>query len=299
MKFGAWLGLSDPWEAVLAQAGHAEDAGWDGVWVPDHFMSQGERLLQPVQESWTVLAALAASTSKVRLGTLVTGNTYRNPAVLAKQAAQVDIISGGRLVLGMGAGWQENEHEAYDIAFYTTGARLRRLEEAVQIIRSLFENETTTFEGRYYEIRNAPLAPKPLQPRVPILIGGGGEQVTLRIVAKYADEWNVWGSPETLLRKGEVLDRYMEEAGRDPASIRRSAQSVIKIGDDAAANEAAKAASRMPMTAGTAEEIRDLIGRYSDAGVDEFILPPNFGGSGEEDAEIRDRFIEDVAPTFR
>jgi alkanesulfonate monooxygenase SsuD/methylene tetrahydromethanopterin reductase-like flavin-dependent oxidoreductase (luciferase family) len=233
------------------------------------------------------------------LGTLVTGNTYRNPAVLAKQAAQVDIISGGRLVLGMGSGWQENEHEAYGIPFHTVGGRLRRLEEAVQIIRSLFDNDTTTFAGRYYRIQDAPLAPKPLQAHVPILIGGGGEQLTLRIVAKYADEWNVWGSPETVKRKGEILDRYAEEAGRDPTSIRRSAQVVIKIGDDAAANAAAKAASRMPMTAGTPEEIRDLVGRYGDAGVDEFILPPSFDGSAEENAELRDRFIEDVAPPLR
>jgi F420-dependent oxidoreductase-like protein len=296
MKFGAWLGLSDAWQEVLAQARHAEDVGWDGIWVADHFMPPSARLLEPVQESWTVLAALAVSTSRVRLGTLVTGNTYRNPAVLAKQAAQVDIISGGRLVLGMGSGWQENEHEAYGIPFHTVGGRLRRLEEAVQIIRSLFDNDTTTFAGRYYRIQDAPLAPKPLQAHVPILIGGGGEQLTLRIVAKYADEWNVWGSPETVKRKGEILDRYAEEAGRDPTSIRRSAQVVIKIGDDAAANAAAKAASRMPMTAGTPEEIRDLVGRYGDAGVDEFILPPSFDGSAEENAELRDRFIEDVAP---
>ena len=299
MKFGAWIGLSHSWDDVLGQARHVEAVAWDSLWVADHFMPSSARLLEPLQESWTVLAALAASTFRIRLGTLVTGNTYRNPGVLAKQAAQVDIISGGRLVLGLGSGWQQNEHEAYDIPFHTVGGRLRRLEESVQIIRSLFENDTTTFEGRYYKIINAPLSPKPLQKRVPILIGGGGEQVTLRIVAKYADEWNVWGSPDTVKRKGKLLDGYMEEVGRDPRAIRRSAQIVVRISDDSAANEKAKAASRMPMAAGSVEEIRDLLGRYGEADLDEFIVPPLFDGTAEENADLRDRFIEEVAPAFR
>ena len=299
MRFGAWLGLNDPWQDVLSEVRHVEAAGWDGVWVADHFMPSRERLFEPVQEAWTALAAMAASTTRVRLGTLVTGNTYRNPGVLAKQAAQVDIISGGRLILGMGSGWQENEHVAYDIPFFTVGARLRRLEESVQIIRSLFDNETTTFQGRYYNIHEAPLSPKPAQAHLPILIGGGGEQMTLRIVAKHADEWNVWGSPDTVRRKGEILDRYMEEAGRDPASIKRSAQLVLLIGEDGAANERRQAQARVPTRAGTLEEIRDLMGGYRDIGLDEFILAPQFEGSPQEKSEVRDRFIEDVAPAFR
>jgi len=299
MKFGAWISLADPWQDIVTEARHSEETGWDGAWVADHFMPMPASLLEPVQESWTALASLATLTSRLRLGTLVTGNTYRNPGVLAKQAAQVDIISGGRLVLGLGSGWQENEHAAYGIPFYTVGGRLRRLEESVQIIRSLFDNEKTTFEGKYYSFRDAPLAPKPLQVHLPILIGGGGEQMTLRIVAKYADEWNVWGSPETVARKGEILSRYMEEAGRDPKSIRRSAQVVVMISDDKATVEKTKAASRMPMTAGSREEIRDLIGRYQEAGVDEFIVPPLFGKSVSQNRELRDRFIEDVVPAFR
>jgi alkanesulfonate monooxygenase SsuD/methylene tetrahydromethanopterin reductase-like flavin-dependent oxidoreductase (luciferase family) len=175
LKFSAWLSLSNPWQDVLAEARHVEATGWDGVWVADHFMPLAASLLEPVQESWTALAALAASTSRVRLGSLVTGNTYRNPGVLAKQVAQVDIISGGRVILGIGSGWQENEHTAYGIAFHSVGGRLRRLEEAIQIIRSLFDKDTTTFSGRYYQIQNAPLAPKPVQTRLPILVGGGGE----------------------------------------------------------------------------------------------------------------------------
>jgi F420-dependent oxidoreductase-like protein len=301
MKFGAWLSLSNPWQDVVVEARHVEASGWDGLWVADHFMpARQENDHQPVQEAWTVLSALAALTSRLRLGSLVSGNTYRNPGVLAKQVAQVDVVSGGRVVLGIGSGWQQNEHEAYDIPFYTVGGRLRRLEESVQVLRGLFDNERTTFEGRYYKFQNAPLAPKPVQPHLPILIGGGGEQVTLRIVAKYADEWNVWGSPETLRRKGAILDRYMEEAGRDPKSIKRSAQVILMISEDKAAIEKAKAATPMPITAGSAAELQELLGRYAEAGVDEFIVP-NFsaGKAVEERREFFDRFIQDVAPALR
>ena len=184
MKFSAWLGSATPWPGLLDEAQHLAQSGWSGIWVADHFMPNREENLGPTQEVWTVLAALAATVPDVRLGSLVTGNTYRNPAVLAKQVAQIDIVSGGRAVLGLGAGWQENEHTAYDIPFYTTPQRLSMLEESIQIIRSLFDNERTNFDGRYYQIRNAPLAPKPVQAHLPILIGGGGEKVTLRIAAR-------------------------------------------------------------------------------------------------------------------
>ena len=172
---------------------HIEAAGWKGIWIGDHFMANLADTSGPWQEAWSVMAGLAALTSRLRLGTLVTGNTYRHPAILAKQVAQVDMISGGRVTLGIGAGWQENEHVAYDVPFYTAPARLQRLEESVQILRSLFDNPRTNFEGRHYQIVDAPLAPKPVQSRLPILIGGGGEKVTLRIVAQYADQWNVAG----------------------------------------------------------------------------------------------------------
>ncbi len=301
MKFGAWLNPLNPWQGIVAEAQHVEKTGWDGIWVADHFMPLNPaELLAPVQEAWTVLAGLAALTSRVRLGTMVTGNTYRNPGVLAKQAAQVDIISGGRVVVGLGSGWQENEHTAYDIPFYTVGSRLRRLEESIQIIRSLFDNEKTTFEGKHYKFHDAPLMPKPVQAHVPLLVGGGGEQITLRIAARFADEWNVWGSPEVVAQKTAVLERHCEEVKRDPKQIKRSTQTLLMISDDKKAVELAKANSRMPLVAGSAEEIRDLIGRYRDAGVDEFIMPVFTAGlSAGQTAELRDRFIEDVAPAFR
>jgi F420-dependent oxidoreductase-like protein len=254
----------------------------------------------PTQEAWTMLAGIAAVVPRIRLGTLVTGNTYRNPALLAKQAAQVDIISGGRCVLGLGAGWQQNEHEAYGIGFYTAGGRLRRLEEAVQVIRSLFDNERTDFEGKHYKIRNAPLAPKPVQTRLPILIGGGGEKVTMRIAAQYADEWNTWGTPETLAHKIKVLEEHCERLGRDPKSIRRSAQAVMTISDDPAVLERARAGGGFASIAGSLEEVRDQIGRYVEAGVDEFIVPDfNLGREVARRKEGLDRFVQDVAAAFR
>jgi F420-dependent oxidoreductase-like protein len=279
---------------------HVEKTGWDGVWIADHFMPNTEDNSDPVQEVWTVLAGLGALVPRIRLGSLVVGNTYRNPAVLAKEVAQVDIISGGRVILGMGSGWQLNEHEAYDIPFYTVGQRLRRLEESMQILRSLFDNERTTFEGRYYNIKDAPLAPKPAQQHLPILVGGGGEKVTLRIAARYADEWNTWGRPSTLQRKGEVLERHLEDAKRDAGKIKRSAQVLVTVSNDQKVIDGAQTIANLPMLAGSVEQMRDHIGQYIDAKVDEFIVPDwNLGETVEERTDAYDRFIEDVASKFR
>jgi F420-dependent oxidoreductase-like protein len=298
MKFSAWPGSATPWKELLDECDHLERTGWDGIWIADHFMPNRDDNIGPTQEAWTLLAGLAAKIPRVRLGSLVTGNTYRNPAVLAKQVAQVDVISDGRAVLGIGAGWQQNEHEAYDIRFYTVGGRLRRLEEAVQIIRSLFDTERTDFNGRYYKIKNAPLSPKPVQAHLPILIGGGGEKVTMRIAAQYADECNVWGMPDVLAQKGEVLERHCAEVGRDPREIRRTAQALIVFSSDPAVIERARAGGGM--IAGGVEEVKEQIGRYVDAKLDEFIVPDfTLGRTVPERKEAFDRFIDEVAPEFR
>jgi F420-dependent oxidoreductase-like protein len=298
MKFSAWPRTVYPWAEVLDEVKHAETTGWDGIWIADHFMPNTADREGLTQECLTVLAGIAASVPRVRLGTLVVGNTYRNPAVLAKQAAQVDVISGGRLILGMGAGWQENEHEAYDIPFYTVGGRLRRLEESVQVLRSLFDNERTNFEGRYYKMQDAPLSPKPVQAKLPLLIGGGGEKKTMRIAAQYADEWNTWGRPSTLARKGAVLEQHMQDLGRDPATMKRSCQALILITEDQA--EIDRAAGGQPTLAGSVEFLRDAMGQYQEAKIDEFILPDfNMGPDYEKRIETYDRFIEDVASGFR
>lgn len=294
MKFAVWPSMNDPWAETLAIARHAEATGWDGVYYADHFMPNDADVSAPVGECWTTLAALAAAVPRIRIGPLVTGNTYRHPAVLAKMAATVDIISGGRLVLGLGAGWQENEHRAYGIEFSTVGGRLSRLEEACHVITSLFANRRTTFAGRYYQLTDAPLEPKPVQSPVPLLIGGGGEQRTLRIAARYANEWNVWGSPEVLARKGQILDRYCEDLGRDPRTIRRSAQALLVMTDDRSLIERVRASGR-PVLGGTGPELRALVEQYAEAGVNELIIPGfTIGRTLEEKLATLDRFNEEV-----
>ncbi|MCL6644388.1 MAG: LLM class F420-dependent oxidoreductase [Dehalococcoidia bacterium] len=294
MKFAVWPSMNDPWAETLAIARHAEAIGWDGVYYADHFMPNDADVSAPVGECWTTLAALAATVPRIRIGPLVTGNTYRHPAVLAKMAATVDIISGGRLVLGLGAGWQENEHRAYGIKFSTVGGRLSRLEEACHVITSLFGNRRTTFAGRYYQLTDAPLEPKPVQSPVPLLIGGGGEQRTLRIAARYANEWNVWGTPEVLARKGRILDRYCEDLGRDPRTIRRSAQALLVMTDDRSLIERVRASGR-PVLGGTGPELRALVEQYAEAGVNELIIPGfTIGRTLEEKLATLDRFNEQV-----
>ena len=297
MRFSFWPSPTQPWSEVLHLAHHVERRGWYGIWYADHFMPNDADTSTPWNEAWTTIAALAAAVPRLRLGPLVTGNTYRHPAVLAKMAATVDHISGGRLVLGLGAGWQENEHLAYGIEFSTVRGRLERLDEACRVIKALFVEKRADLAGKYYRLAGAPLEPKPLQTPLPLLVGGGGERVTLRIAAKYADEWNYWGDPATIRHKMAVLDRHCEELGRDPATIRRSAQSLLYLSDDA--GFLAKVRSRpgfFPMMAGNAEEIRAVVREYADAGVDELIVPDFNLGPRERKIEVLDRFMAEVAP---
>ena len=299
MRFSFWPAPVNSWNDTLALAKHAEAAGWYSIWFADHFMPNAEDTSGPTNECWTTLAALAASVPRVRIGALVSGNTYRHPAVLAKMAANVDQISGGRCVLGLGAGWQENEHRAYGITFSTLGGRMARFEEACQVIKGLFTNAQATFEGKYYQLANAPLAPKPVQQPLPLLIGGGGEQRTLRIAARYADEWNVWGSPEVLAAKGAILNRYCEEIGRDPRAIKHSAQGMLALTDDTAIAERIRASGR-PAIAGNGPQIRALVEQYIEAGVDELIIPGfGLGRTLDETRGILDRFANEVMAHFQ
>jgi alkanesulfonate monooxygenase SsuD/methylene tetrahydromethanopterin reductase-like flavin-dependent oxidoreductase (luciferase family) len=229
---------------------------------------------------------------RIRLGSLVCGNTYRHPAVLAKQAASADIISGGRIVLGVGAGWQENEHQAYGIPFYDTKERLARLDEACQVVTGLLRNERTTFDGRYYKLEDAPLEPKPANPQMPLLVGGGGEKVTMRIAAQYADEWNVWGTPELLAQKGEVLERHCSNLGRDPKQIKRSANALLFMSEDEEFL-AKRREAQMPMPAiiGTPDDITGIVKRYAEAGVDELIVPDFTLGPTDRKLATYDTFL--------
>jgi F420-dependent oxidoreductase-like protein len=205
----------------------ADEAGFDHLWDFDHFHPIGGAPLEgDIFEGWALLAAMAEATKRVRLGNMVTGNTYRHPAVLAKFATTVDHLSGGRLEFGIGGAWAEVEHTMLGLEFPPIGERLRRLDEACQLIKQLWTEEKADFDGRYYRLQGALANPKPVQkPHPPIWIGGGGEQKTLRIVAQHADVWNMAGGGLDVARhKVEVLERHCADVGRDPAEIRLSVQ---------------------------------------------------------------------------
>ena len=230
MKYSLWIGPGKTWADVLTLARAAEANGYDGIWVADHFMDMGDGN-EPTFEALAMLAGLAAAVPRVRLGSLVVGNTYRNPAVLAKTAATIDHISGGRLVLGIGTGWQRNEHDAYGIDLPPRGPRVSMFEEAVQVIKGLFTNDRTDFDGKYYKLANAPLEPKPVQWPLPLLIGGVGPRM-LRIAARYGDEWNMWATPEMASAKLPEFLSACEAVGRDPSTVARSANAMVMMSDD-------------------------------------------------------------------
>ncbi len=196
------------------------------AWAFDHFIPLGPDPTGPQLEGWTLLGALAARTERLRIGLMVTGNIYRHPAILAKIGATVDHISHGRLDFGIGAGWNELECNMYGIPLYTPGERIRRLDEACEVIKRLWTETVANFDGRYYHLKDARCEPKPVQkPYPPFVIGGSGEQLTLRVVAKYANIWNYLGrSLDEFRHKNQVLDQHCAAIGRDPSTIERSIQ---------------------------------------------------------------------------
>ena len=311
MRFGVFTSLTgQTWPAVLDLWRHIEETGWDIACVTDHFMPNTKDREGLVLESCSTLSALAALIPRIRVGTIVLGNTYRHPAVVAKMAAQIDIISAGRLLLGLGAGWQRNEHEAYGIPFYTTRERLERLDEACAVIRSLWTQHRSNFSGRYYQLSDAPLDPKPVQKPYPeLMIGGGGERITLRIAAKHADLWNVWGGPRVLERKSAVLEEHCAKVGRNPKEIGRSVNMVLLITDKKsdvdrlAESIAARMGShaddaRDTCLAGTPDQIREILRALSAAGATTLFILTMFRPS-EELRRDMDRFIAEIAPAFR
>lgn len=296
MRFSFWPNPSQPYSDVLALAKHVEQTGWDGFWYADHFMPNAEDTSAPWPEAWTTLSAIAASVPRLRMGTLVTGNTYRHPAVLAKMAATLDHISGGRVVLGLGAGWQENEHQQYGLDFYDVPERLARLDEACQVINALFAPGKANFSGRYYQLSDATLEPKPLQQLLPLMVGGGGEKVTLRITAEHANEWNVWGTVATLKHKMAVLDAHCERLGRDPTQIARSAVALLFMSEDQAFIDKMKASDlQQAAIIGSPAEVADIVAEYQAIGVDELIVPDFTLGPMDAKLATLDTFIRQAA----
>jgi F420-dependent oxidoreductase-like protein len=273
-------------ERVASIATTAEDAGFDSLWVMDHFFQipMVGALDEPMFEAYTLLGALAARTHTARLGALVTGVTYRNPALLAKQVTAIDVISGGRAVLGIGAAWFDTEHESLGFAFPTLSERFERLEDALQICRAMFTEDAPSFEGRHYRIEKAANRPRPIQPGgPPILVGGSGERKTLRLVAQYADACNLFGNVDVIRHKLDVLKGHCETVGRDYGEITKTKLATLVIApteaevDDILATAAAArrvdvASVREFTIAGRPDAVVDQVAEHFDAGLDGIVF---------------------------
>ncbi len=268
---------------TVAHALAAERSGFDTVWVMDHFWQLpalgGPD--EPILEAYTLLGALAARTERVQLGTLVTGVTYRNPALLAKMVTTLDVISKGRAILGIGAAWYEPEHDGFGFAFPGAGERLDRLEEAVKICRALFREERPTLTGRFYSITDARNVPRPIRSGgPPIMIGGSGERRTLRLVARYGDMCNVSGGPATIAHKLDVLRNHCDDVGRDPSEIHTTRLGTLVLTSREEETERttnflrgmAGDAFGEQFTVGEADEVVEQVGALVDAGLDGLIF---------------------------
>ncbi|HAL47688.1 MAG: LLM class flavin-dependent oxidoreductase [SAR202 cluster bacterium] len=314
MKFGASVaGYTTTWDDIRAAVETLEAGRWDSVWFPDHFVPPSAwkgAEDQPAHEAWMLTAAVAGMTEKLRMGHLVTGNTYRNPALVAKMAATTDQISHGRFTLGIGAAWFKREHEAYGWEYPSMRERQDRFEEACELIRALFNSDSNVdFHGKHYRLDSAPLSPGCFQtPRVPIMVGGMGERRTLRTLAKFGDIWNLDGfgvgseanralggmSLELYKHKIDVINRHCEAVGRDPGEITHTVSMPTMLSnDETAVNELIQRVG--PGTvAGTAEYIIERVGEFIDAGADEIMFAPR-----PSDAESLQALDEEVIAAFQ
>lgn len=246
----------DQWQVMSDLAGYVDGRdAWDSLWVYDHFHTVPVPTNEATHEAWTLMAALAATTTRIKLGQMCTAMSYRNPVYLAKVAATTDLISGGRVQMGIGGGWYEHEWRAYGYGFPSAGVRLARLDEGVQIMRDAWRDGTVTFDGKHYQADGAIVAPKPLQPGgIPLWIAGGGEKVTLRIAAKYAQYTNFTSEPEGFAHKSEVLAGHCRDVGTDYDAILRSVNLNVVTGATEAevADRLANVRSRMSGLTGAA-----------------------------------------------
>jgi F420-dependent oxidoreductase-like protein len=306
IHFGITLPQFDTtWAHAREVALAAEEAGLDSVWCVDHLIGIPDAS-QPVLEGWTEIAAIAAITRRVRLGHLVLCVSYRSPSLLAKMAATLDVVSQGRMIAGLGAGWYQPEYEQYGYPFPPIGTRLAQLGEALEILRRMWTEERATFEGRHFTVRAAVCEPRPVQRRLPILIGGGGEKVLLRLVARHADIWNNLGAyHDEVARKRDILAGHCRAIGRDPSEIVVSQQTLAAVATDRA--EAARktaslreqlgfldASTELSLT-GTPDEIRARVERNRAFGVSAFIM--SFGRRTDpEDVRL---FGREIAAAYR
>lgn len=315
MKLGVMIegqeGLTwDRWRRIMRRT---EDLGYESLWRSDHFFSLMGHPERSALETFTSLTLTAAETSRLRFGPLVAPVTFRHPSLVARMAAAIDQLSGGRFVLGIGAGWNVPEHEAFGLPFPPVGVRMGMLEESIQVIRALEAPGKARFAGRYYRLEDAEMHPKPLQKPLPLLVGGGGEKRTLRIVARYADEWNlVAATPQRVREKSAVLERYCADERRDPTTIARSLMTGFVIGEDAAALTRRLAALReiLPTLGqgpddellaalrgrgwlvGRPAEVAEQLGALATAGVQRVMLQHH----NQEDFDVLDLIAREIMP---
>ena len=288
MRFSVWPSYERSWSEVLDLATWAERTGWDGCWYADHFMPQtdddsvGEG---PAYECWTMLAAIGATVPRLTLTSMVSPVTIHHPVVLAKRAATVDHITGGRAVLGLGAGWQVNEHREYGFELPPAGERVSRFEDAIRAIHELLRDDAVPFDPR----------PSSME----LLVGTGSPRM-MRITARWADVWNTWGNPEERERRTEVFGRACETVGRDPATVRRSSQALFFLTDDDASRDRLKELAPQDRSlVGNAAELIDLLGTYVDAGVDELAVPDfTLGATAERRLDTYQRLRDEVLSAF-
>ena len=327
MKFGTFvpqgwrldlvdIDTTDHWSTILGVANQAEALGFESVWVYDHFHTVPEPTQEVTYEAWTLMAALAATTKTIRLGQMCTCNGYRSPSYLAKVAASIDVISNGRLEMGIGGGWYEHEYNAYGYPFPKPSVRLGELDEAIQIMIAMWTEDEASFSGKHFSIDGAICQPKPIQnPHIPVWVAGGGEQLTLRTAARYADYTNFGSSPESFAHKRTILEAHCERLERDPAEITNSSSLNILIGSTEADVESRKHAlmnrfgkvlddptvtidrwfGDVQAAVGTPEQITEKIAAYAAEGCDYIIV--NFPDSADH-PESMDLFAAEVMANF-
>ncbi len=310
IRFGVQTGQQNTdWESLRSFWSRADDWGYDSLWCFDHFYPIfTPDPAGPCFEGWSLLSALSQNTKRARIGALVNGNTYRNPALTAKMAATLDHASGGRLNLGLGAGWFEGEHKSLGFDFKTLPGRLQALEEACQIIKGMFTQEKTTLHGKHYEVIDAICNPKPLQKKLPLMIGGHGEKVLLKIVARHADMWNMGNADAAEMKRLiSVIERHGDTVGRDTDEIEITlAMGLCYKAPKAREEMLSQVVSMMAQTTpelarqrmiiGSKQECVDKIEGYLKAGVTHFLFMHNPPLTAEEDIQA---FAEDIIPQFR
>jgi F420-dependent oxidoreductase-like protein len=300
---------------MVGVARTAEDLGFTSAWVYDHFHTVPKPTQEVTYEAWTLMAALAVSTDTIRLGQMCTCNGYRQPSYLAKVAASIDAMSGGRVEMGIGGGWYEHEYNAYGYSFPKPSVRLGELDEAIQIMRKMWTEDEATFSGKHYTIDGAICQPKPVQdPMIPIWVAGGGEQLTLRTAAKYADYTNFGGTLESFVHKSSVLEQHCDAVDRDFSDITRSVNFNVLIGDEAsreatlerlrsnflvALDDPALAVDRLyggvGAAVGTPDQLIEQFSEYADAGMDYAII---YFADAAYTTESMEMFAAEVMPVL-